>query len=201
MSSSLPKARTPARRGADGAQGTSGAIELISTTTVGAAVASVNFTGLSSTYSKYIIEYEEVQPSTDGVYLIFRTSADNGSTYDATAGHYDWTYNVRQLNGENSTQSASATHIQILGDVTFTGEHMGNAANETGSGRIEIYRPEASKFTMIFSRGIYCDEDSQYAYCFSSGARMSAAPVNAVRLLMSSGNIGAGVFKLYGVRA
>lgn len=187
--------------GANGTDGTSGEMELISTTTVSSAVASVTFTDLSSNYFKYIVEIEELQPATDSSFLIMRTSANNGSSYDSGASDYDWTYNVRQLNGENSTQSATQSYIQLIADVTFTGERMGTAANETGSGFVEILNPSAAKFTMVRCRCIYVDKDSQYAYCFSSGFRASAAAVDAIEFLFNSGDIAAGTFKLYGVKA
>lgn len=160
---------------------------------------SVDFTGLSSTYHLYIVEITDFTPATDGTILWLRTSSDNGVTYDDSSG--DYTYNAYGADNSGdlrSDGSTSATEIQILGRSADT---LGNAANETHSIQIWLFNPSSASFTKAIGIGTFIQTNGNCFYQVTSGQRKEAAAVNAIRLMMNSGNITSGTFTLYGVLA
>ena len=76
------------------------AMVLISTATASNS-ASVSFTGLTSQYDEYEIQFTSVLPQTDAAALCLRTSTNGGSSYDSGAS--DYTSVVIGLNADNST--------------------------------------------------------------------------------------------------
>ena len=58
---------------------------LLSTTTVGSAVANISFTsGIDSTYDEYIFEFINIHLATDNARFQFNLSTDGGSNYNVT---------------------------------------------------------------------------------------------------------------------
>lgn len=158
--------------------------------------AAITFTGLSSTYGAYKLVFANVEPASDGVGLYLRTSTDGGSTYDSGAGEYSTTsfFATDSPNSGVSSDVGAATYIRISGTV-------GNAANEDCSGEITLVNPSAAKYSEVFGIGRNVNASGARGVFFFSGARLSAADVDAIQILFSSGNISTGEFKLYGLRA
>ena len=168
--------------------------ELITSTTASGA-SSVTFTGLSSTYAKYIIEVINVKPSTDNVNFKFRTSSDNGSSYDSGASDYTWGHEVIGLTDGVNVIQYDAADSQI---GFFNG--MGNATNEKGNWYMEITSHADSEYTALQYYGAAENQAGSFYRTAGTGFRLSAGVVNAIEFRMDSGNIN-GTFKLYGVRA
>lgn len=167
--------------------------ELIATATASAS-ASITFTSLTSTYFKYIIEFDQLVPATDGASLYFRTSTDNGASYDATAGDYKWAATEAADNPvTTATGSTSATEITLTSGI-------GSATNESGWGKVEIYNPSDTAYTHVQFQCSRLDTAGAIRCHTGDGIRLSAADVDAVQVIMSSGNITSGNFRLYGVR-
>lgn len=173
--------------------------ELISSATASSS-SEITFTSLSSTYAAYQIVFQGVQPATDSVILYFRTSTDNGTSYDSGASDYAWASSGENDGGtidpEGSTGDAQ---ISIAGDQSS--EQLGNQAGETLSGHLWIFKPSATEYTKVVFLCNYTDLVDDQNSLHGAGARLSAADVDAVRFYMSSGNISTGNFKLYGIRA
>lgn len=160
--------------------------------------ASIEFTDLSSTYFLYILRYNDLLPATDATTLYFRTSTDNGSTFDSGASDYAWNaLLISETGAPTGYDDIADGLIEIMGPAASSDE-MGSGANETGSGVIYIYNPSAVKYTFINFLGNYINEASQGIKFNGGGYRQSAADVDAVQLLMDSGNIASGTFVLYG---
>lgn len=160
--------------------------------------ASIDFTGLSSTYFLYILEINDLQPATDATTLLLRTSTNNGSSYDSGASDYQWImFEGDDVGGATAYKSTGDTSITVCGKAGGTLE-MGNATNEKGSGTIYIFNPSASKWTFIISKINYLCETGKMAFGYISGIRMTTTAVDAFQVLMDSGNIASGDFVLYG---
>lgn len=158
--------------------------------------ATIDFINLSSTFKKYVIEAIDVKLATDDIIMNVRTSTDNGSTYDAGASDYSW----RVMNPNSFNEDLADTEISIV-DVASSSRRIGNAAGEYFNATIEIFNPSnAATFTIIGSVCHYSSADGDAQVSSGTGSRESAADVDAVRLLASSGNITSGTFKLYGIR-
>jgi hypothetical protein len=163
-------------------------VVLISTQTASSS-ADITFTGLSSAYSLYAVHLTAVVPASNNVFLYFRTSTDGGSSYDSGAS--DYSYDIH-----SSGTSASATTTRVV----LHGNQTGNAANEMFNGIVEIYNPSATTETFIGGRFTMKDNTGSLRVGSVAGVRNSAADVDAIQFLFSTGNIASGTFKLYGYK-
>jgi len=160
---------------------------LISTATPSTA-ASVEFTGLSSTYKFYMIWYR-LTVSTDGTSLELRTSTDGGSTYDSGAS--DYTYSV--TTSGTAAAGITADHIRIL-------EGIGSASGEFCCGTIHIHDPASATPCGVTSMGGFRSTSGSWRNSPSGGCRFATADVDAVQLLPGGGTITGEVY-LYGAYA
>ncbi len=169
----------------------------ISTATASAS-ASIDFTGLSSTYHLYIIRFSNLAPASDQTLIYLRTSTDNGVSFDTGVSDYAWVLiRFKDLGEDLGNAASAADKIEIAG--RGMSQNLGNASNETGSGHVYIFNPSATEFTHIFSQTTYISEAAELIFNSSAGHRAEAAAVDAVRLIMNTGNITSGEFVLYGV--
>lgn len=171
---------------------TAGDFDFISSTTASTS-SSVVFTGLSATYNLYLVVLANIVPATDSVNFNFRTSTDNGSTWNGTYGS--------SIIG-NDTSAIDATESQTESFFRLTSFWpLGSAANESCAGEVWIYKPSLTDYTQIFSMFNYEDDGGVFNNQFAGGATRSAADVDAIQFIMSSGTIESGTFKLYGFKA
>jgi len=155
--------------------------------------ATIDFTGLSTTYIAYTLLCVNLIPATDGAELNLQVSDDNGATFKNSG--YAFTNIAQSATTVLSSSSTSATLIPI----TDSGG-IGNGALESGNANILIYNPGTAAQPYIDFSSVY--ETTAGATQFTKGMGLygAAITVNAVRLSMSAGNITSGEFKLYGLR-
>lgn len=161
------------------------------TTTVASAQATVDFTGLSTTYSHYIVVFTNIIPVTNSVNFLMRTSTDNGSTYTSAAASYSWSYAIGAAGGVAGSGSNSDTSMQV-GSGTVP-----NTAVSSLSGYIKILNPDNATYYTSYHGILYSTTSPNSGV--ASGRRLAAEANNAIRFLFSSGNISSGQFILYGV--
>lgn len=158
-------------------------------------VASADFsTSIDDTYAEYIFVITHLIPATDSVTLYMRTSTDGGSTYDTGASDYHYAIQALTV-GSTVTQftSSGATFLALSSTV-------GSAANEYGwSGRVHLVDPSVAVYTTANYQGSYTNTAGSLTTVDGAGQRISAADVDAVQFLFSSGNIESGEIRLYGV--
>lgn len=172
---------------------TRGAGMVLLETKTASASATIDFTGIDSTFDEYVVEVLNAIPSTDTAALIIRTSTDGGSSYDAGASDYNRT--TTYVGASTLTVAKAAASAVIL-----TG-NVGGAANEYGvSGAVHVVRPSESTYCNVWGVGQYTDDSGDSVPFHSVGYRAAAANVDAIRFLFGSGNITSGIFKLYGIR-
>jgi hypothetical protein len=158
-------------------------------------VAAVDFTkGIDALYDEYVFEGSEIVPQTDGTALHMRFSTDGGSSFLAANYRHS-----RIINADGSVPAGggSASDAQI---ILYNG--LGNASVESGSFRVFLHAPASSLYKLVHSSttGIVNSNSASSTAVFVSGTYTGAtSAINAVRFLMSSGNIN-GKFKLFGVR-
>lgn len=177
-----------------------GAWVLISTVTA-ASDATVAFTGLSSTYFMYMVVIEDLIPATDAVDFYMRTSTNNGVSYDSSGSDYAWNVfgRLATSGGDSMDTGGDESDSQIILNEEF--EPLGSAADESSCYIVEILNFGATNYTQILFRGNIIQNDGELFSLSGGGMRNSAADVDAIQFLMSSGNIETGVFKLYGLLA
>ena len=176
-----------------------GAMTLLSTQTASSSSTITFDSNIDSTYKEYIIKYIDIHPSAgDNHFTVnFR---DGGSSYDATKTSTMFRAYHRE-DGTNQALSyvaggdlAQATGVQQLGQSV-------DAANDsTISGELYLFDPSSTTFVKHFiarSQEVTYEATSQEFYV--SGYCNVTAAIDGVQFAMSSGNIDAGTFKLYGV--
>lgn len=161
--------------------------------------ATIDFTGLSSTYFVYKIEITDLIPETDGTLLYMRTSTDNGSNFDAGSTDYRWCHVGVDNNASIKDEGSSGTtQMQIIGR---TNDPIGNAANETCSATVFLYNPTDTAWTKVFCKSEFVRTNGDCWLMMAGGMRESTTAVDAIRFLMDSDNITSGTFTLYGLKA
>ena len=179
-----------------GSGGASGTWERLSTATASAS-ATVDFTGLSSSYVAYKVVFSHVVPATDNVNLWLRTSTDGGSSFDAGASDYGWA-NSAYFDSAATNNFGDAADSEI----SFTGNNnTGTGTGEQMSGVLHLLNSSAAQYAQAVWQGSMANQNGVHLYYSGAGRRLSAADVDAIRFLFSSGNIASGQFDLYGMKA
>ena len=157
--------------------------------------ASISFTGISSTYDEYELRLLNVKPAADLQTFRIRTSSNGGSSFDSGGSDYGYNtiYAESAVIDNQESNSGSSMSLSKVSSV-------GNNTNETGwSGRIRIIRPGEDWYTQLQWNGGYASTLGASIPVIGSGERKQAIAVDAVQFLFTSGNVGSGLFALYGV--
>lgn len=166
-------------------------------TAVASSSATIDFTGLDNTYSLYRIEYTDMMPATNNTDMRIRIGTGATPTYQS--GGTDYTYVGRIIISNSVTQTIySATAAQILVNTMQT-----NSGTYYG-GNITIYNPSQTSghHTIAYERydRYFVNPNLVTLKTDGLGTYNSTTAVTAVRILMSSGNITSGTFKLFGIK-
>ena len=147
-------------------------------------MAAIDIISIPATARGVEIELAFVAPVSDNVDFLLLTSTDNGSTFDNSAGNYQYANTVNTVGGSiAANNSASATSVLIA-------QAMGNAVNENGSGRIRLHFPGDAQYCCAEWEFTYRNQSSGTLVKVNGGGfRLATADVNAVRMLFSSGNV------------
>lgn len=166
---------------------------LISTATA-STTATIDFT-LSSSYKSFEIRCISVVPSTDNVGMWIRISTDGGSTF--LSGASDYAYQRSILSGTTYTGTLTATDSKIAVVDSGIGTGTGRYCNTT----ISVFEPSiSSMYKNIAAKQYIYRSDGAYNIREINGVYLSNTAVNAIRILMSSGNIASGTFELWGYK-
>jgi hypothetical protein len=168
---------------------------LLNTTTVSSAVAQIDFTSVfNSTYKNYMISFNDARSVNDNEQLQLRVFSANGSP-DTGSSQYRYAIEGwRDDNSEISAASTASTYMQV------TRQHSGNQTVESQNGRLFFFNPSgtvARKHIQSYTSGL--DGSERGGISQGLGIYTEAIAYTGVRLYYGSGNIAAGVFKLYGI--
>ena len=175
-----------------------GGLTLVSSQTASAS-ASLEFS-MDSTYDSYVFKFIDIHPATDNVTFQFNMSTDGGSNYNVAKT----TTFFRALHEESD---GSATLGYRTGDDLAQGTSgqdliasIGNGNDESGSGSLQIFNPSSAIFVKHFigTTSSYWQANGELND-FIAGYGNTTSPVNAIQFFMTSGNIDAGIIKMYGV--
>lgn len=171
------------------------AFTLISTA-VASNVTSIDFTGLSSAYGRYLFAFDNLLPASDAA-LQLRTSAD-GVTWDAGATDYSYAFGTTATSSSTNSGvgSAGTTSVPLGG----TGLIESTAANGGLSGELWLIDPSnTSKNKSLIWTGEAVSATAVLSAINSSAQRLSTAVITGVRFLANGVNI-SGTVRLYGAR-
>jgi len=169
-----------------------GNFNLISTA-VASAAATVDITFTPGDSDTFLIELAGVVPASDAVVPWLRTSTDGGSTFDSGASNYQ-----SQLIGAAGSAAAGVQSLDtkiVMGGANY---EVGTAAGESMSGWIRIHKPaDTALYSSVSWQFQSLNSATQAATVSGGGSRLSAADIDAVQFLFSSGNVESGRFTLY----
>lgn len=175
---------------------------LIMSQTVSVAVAAVDFTsGIDSTYDEYELVFFGIKVSADAN-LGLRVSTDGGATFKNGVSDYYYGYayiNITQSNSVfASSGGAGAAYITITGSIA----NATGSPNNVTQGRIRFYSPSSTSARKPFQyEAWYPHVTLSFSENRGHGTySIDNLAINALRLLVTSGNFTAGVFKLYGIK-
>jgi hypothetical protein len=158
--------------------------------------ATLDFTGISSTYDLYFIEVVEIVGASAS-YLRMLTSSNNGSSYDSSGYTYQSQGYISTTGSWTSDFNDAATWLQFwnnnCGTISTTASNSGLSATAY------LMSPASSAYTKFQAQAVWFTSSSANSYANITGGRMSTSPVNAIRFLMHSGNIASGTIRLYGI--
>lgn len=153
------------------------------------AVASVTFINIgAASYSVYLLTFRSLIPATDGATLRMQMSNDNGGTWITSS----------YLSGINTApyNSTTWTNTNSTADFILTGPLDNGNSNSTGHGWVNIFLVPANLPHIAGNVTQFNNTDATVSMGIITG-RGGSTGMNAIKLLMSSGNITNGKFSLY----
>ena len=177
---------------------TSPAIVKLQTQTASSS-STITFTStyLTATYKKYYLDYTNVVISSDGGNISATVSADNGSSY-TTSGYNYWRIISGTGTSNNTIASGGDTNngsLLMLG----TGNGLGTAADESGSGRMTIFDPFSADSKFFICDGLLIGSDGVLTQQNIYQALKTSTTINNIKISPNTGTIVSGTFTLYGV--
>ena len=179
-----------------------GSLVLLETQTASSS-ATLSFTSnIDSTYDEYVFKFINIHPATDMEYFQFNMSIDSGSNYNVTktttafGAYHDEANTSAALSYWTAADLAQATGFQTLS----YSDRLGADNDQAISGYLHLFSPASTVFVKHFISRISNSGGSNYASDeFVAGYANTTSAVDAIQFKISSGNIDAGVIKLYGV--
>ena len=180
------------------ASGFGGNLNFISKQTASSS-ASLQFTGIDSTYDEYLFFINEMHP-TSNAFPQFNFSTDNGSTYNVTKTTSAFSQSSGQggefaaLNYRPDQDLAQSTSSQQLSIEVYTG------ASSACSGYLRLFNPSSTTYVKQFiaaTQALHANYYIQNYYIGGYGNTTSA--IDAVKFEFASGNIETGEVILFGV--
>jgi len=151
-----------------------------------------------STYPVYLFKFINIHPATDSA--IFQVGFRDGSTaYDAPKTS-TFFYASHKEDGSQSVLAYETSYDQAQSTSFQNFNNTGNANDENVSGDLQIFNPSSTTFVKHFiSRHITEGPTEQMGDAFIAGYCNTTTAIDGVQFKFSSGNIDAGVIKLYGI--
>jgi len=173
---------------------------ILLTTETASSSSTVTFdSSIDDTYKEYIFKFYDIHPATDNVdfQINFR---DGSSAYDATkttAMFRSW-----QLEDGTSTglEYDDGRDLAQQTGVLQIGYDIGNDNDQSASGYLHLFDPSSTTYVKHFiARCNFTHYQDYQIDQYTAGYCNVTAAIDGVQFSMSSGNIDAGVIKMYGV--
>ena len=171
------------------------------TTATASSSATLDFTSsINSTYDSYLFKFIDIHPATDDTDLTFQADTGTNTNYNQTITSTAF----QAFHGEDGNSGAvayKANRDQAQG-TAFQPlcQDIGNGNDESMSGHLHLFNPSSSTFVKHFiglGTNVYSGDASIQIY--SAGYINTTTALTRVQFKMDSGNIDAGVIKMYGV--
>ena len=155
---------------------------------------------LDSTYPIYKFVCTNIHAATDNKDLLVKFR-DGGTNYDATCT--TTMFSSRSNEADDDTGLGYETtqdEAQQTGGVKLS-VGLGTGNDESTSGELLLFNPSSTTFIKHFISTFPVIHHAEYSYNWYKGgyANVTAA-IDGVQFVMSSGDIDAGIIKLYGIK-
>jgi len=151
------------------------------------AVATIDLT-LPGEFGWFMFRLRDAIPATDGAVLRLQVSTDGGSTFAAGATDYSWGINRSTAGGVIVTETDDADTSLAL---TSAAVGAGNASTSGIVGEFYLFNANHAllKFQIMGQSGYISSGTPNLQHIITNGRYNSSAPVNAIRILASTGNL------------
>ena len=162
----------------------------------------ISFTsGIDSTYKEYVFKFYDVHPSADAN-LTFQVDTGTNTSYNQTiTSAFFWADHMEndtdaELTYKTDQDQHQGTSFQNIGTTMESDD-----ADSSGAGFIRLYDPSNTTFVTHFSSMVQMRSSGTPTsrHQFVAGYFNTTTAITRLRFKMSSGNIDAGTFKLYGI--
>ena len=175
------------------------------TTATASSSATLDFTSsIDSTYDSYLFKFINIHPSAESVFS-FQADTGTNTSYNQTITSTSFRAFHREDGGESGLgyitggDQAQGTGFQHL----MESPQLGTNNDENLNGELTIYNPSSTTFVKHFiARTLSQNDDGQPAYVldgYFAGYFNTTTALTRVRFKFASGNIDAGIIKMYGV--
>ena len=178
-----------------------GNMVLLSTATASSSATIDITSGIDSTYKEYQIHFTSIHPATDSTK--FTCQFDTGTNTSYNQAITSTFFRAAQDESATTDFGYKTAEDQAQGTAfqTLTGT-IGNGNDESCAGILHLFDPANTTFVKhFFSRAFaYQNISAQYnSDNFGAGYCNVTAAIDGVQFAMASGNIDAGVIKMYGI--
>jgi len=158
--------------------------------------AALDFTSLITTeFDHYVFEIMDIVPVSASILQCW-FSSDNGATWNITAGDYGRCGIVTYSGSSTTTNIASSSAPAI--ELTAT---VGIQAGTSINGTTKLFNPLNTTKTKFLTFNMTFVTAGDYGVYTGSGMKKSnLLAVNAIRFIMSTGNMATGTVRMYGIR-
>jgi len=167
--------------------------EFISSTNVTSGVSQVDFTTLSTDFIDFCFVITDLHPATDSVELhsrVFTGTGGSQAIVDGSSYHFANVVHDNQVDTDNGTGQDKIELSKLLG----------GDSTEASSFEVVLFNPHGTTFHKVLKlHGVAAQQDTgRTGVTNSAGKYAATTAVTGFRFFMSSGNIDAGRFSLYG---
>ena len=180
-----------------------GDVVLLNAVTITSATAAAEFTGIDSTYGEYIFGFYNVNPATDSQTLAFQMDTDGGNDGYNDANITNTMFRGFHYENDSTAQLGVNTVFDQYQSTAFSnlGENVGGDADEHISGMLHVFNPASTTYVKNFySRAVELSNSAGAFDFFTAGYFNTTSALNALKFKFQSGNIDAGIFKMWGVK-
>ena len=178
-----------------------GSMVLLSTSTASSSATIDITSGIDSTYKEYIFKFIDIHQATDGADFQFQVDTGTNTSYNQTitSAGFVCEHDEADTATTLATHSGSAVLHQET-DFQDLGRSLGNDNDQSLVWQLHLFEPSSSTFVKHFISTFSNNNASDYFNnTYIAGYCNVTAAIDGVQFSFSSGNIDAGVIKLYGI--
>ena len=156
---------------------------------------------LDSTYPIYLFKFINIHGSNDDENLQFNMSTDTGSNYNVSKQTAKFDARADEANSSTALSYDTGRDLQLSTSNQTLMDRVGADNDQSVSGELYLFEPSSTTFVKHFmARSQASRANDQTKDSYVSGYGNTSSAVDAVKFVMSAGNVDSGTIKLYGIK-